>query len=354
MLTRFAVASLALALLVPPLRPAPVSAQVEIAARAATITFGGRLHMQYAHSSMDAADNDFLIRRARMIAEVRVNDFMSGRVQPDFAGGGAALKDAYVSLDFSEAFELTLGQFKRPFDIFELASSTDLSLIERDGRVEGLSACAGVGSICSYSRFTEALGYSDRDLGVRVSGASGTLGYQASLTNGTGADTPDENDRKSVSGRVTWSATDRVRVSGQIGLHDYVDAAGDATAVAFGGDVEVGTWREGLHVQAAFVAGDNWRALDPQLDPATFLTWQAVASYYHPLAGDRIAAVEPLARMSWGDPDRDADDDGGILLTPGVMLYVLGRNRIGVNLDYYAPQSGSSELSLKVQSYLYF
>ena len=354
MLARFTVACFALASLLSSLLPVSIAAQLEINARGATITFGGRLQTQYAHSSLDGADNDFFTRRARMIAEVRVNDFLSGRVQPDFAGGGAALKDAYVTLDFSEAFALTIGQFKRPFDIFELASSTDLSLIERDGRIEGLSACTGVGSICSYSRFTEALDYSDRDMGVRIAGGSGALSYQASLTNGTGGDAPDENDRKSVSGRVTWAATERVSVSGQVGLHDYVDPGGDATAVAFGADVEVGAWRDGFHLQAAVVGGDNWLALDPQLDPATFLTWQGVASFYYPLQGERIVGVEPLARVSWGDPSLDADDDSGILLTPGVMLYVLGRNKIGLNVDYFAPQTGSSELSLKVQSFLYF
>ena len=360
MLARFAAHPVAPALvsvgvsLLSALLPAPAAGQFEIDARAATITFGGRFHMQYAHSSMEAAENDFFMRRARLIADITVNDFLSGRVQPDFAGGGAELKDAYVTLDFSEAFALTFGRFKRPFDSFELASSTDLSLIERDGRVEGLTACSGVGSICSYSRFTEALGYSDRDMGVRIAGGSGALSYQAAVTNGTGDET-DENDRKSASGRVTWAATESVSVSGQVALHDYVDPVGDdATAAAFGADVEIGTWRSGLHVQAALVAGDNWLALDPQLDPATFLTWQGVASYYHPLDGARFVGVEPLARVSWGDPNLDADDDSGILLTPGVMLYVLGRNKIGVNLDYYAPQTGSSELSFKVQSFLYF
>jgi hypothetical protein len=350
MLARLLGALLALTVAAPTL----AGAQVEIRARAATITFGGRLQTQYSLSSIDGADNDFFTRRARLIAEVRINDFLSGRVQPDFAGGGAALKDAYVTLSFSDAVELTLGQFKRSFDLFELASSTDLSLIERDGRVEGLSTCGGVGSICSYSRFTERLGFSDRDMGARVSGASGRVSYQASLTNGTGGDTPDENDAKSVSGRVTFEATEDVRVSGQVGLHDYVDAVGNATALAFGGDVEIGTWRDGLLVQAALVAGDNWEALDAQLDPASFLAVQGVASYYHPLGGGRFAAVEPLARISYGDPDTAAGDDGGLLVTPGVMLYVMGRNKIGVNLDYYAPQSGSEELSLKIQSFLYF
>ena len=349
MLARLVVASLALAVL-----PAAAVAQIEIDARAASITLGGRLQTQYAHASVEAAENDFLLRRARLAADVAVSDFFGGRVQVDFAGGGAALKDAYVALDFSDAFEIRIGQFKRAFDLFELASSTDLSLIERDGRIEGLAVCAGVGSICSYSRFTEALGYSDRDQGVLLSGASGRLAYGASFTNGTGGDTPDENDRKSASGRLALAATETVQVGAQIGLHDYVAPDGDATAIAYGGDVQVGTWRDGLLFMGSVVAGDNWLSLDPQLDPATFLAWQGMLSYYHPLDGERIQAVEPLVRASYGDPDTSAEDDGGILLTPGLMLYVMGRNKIGVNLDYYSPRSGGSEWSLKAQAFLYF
>ncbi len=351
MLFRLAAATLVLAALA----PAAAHAQLEINARAANITFGGRLQTQYSISSVDAANNDFFVRRARMIAEVRVNDFLSGRVQPDFAGGAIALKDAYVQLDFSESFAVTMGQFKRTFDVFELASSTDLSLIERDGRIEGLSTCTGVGSICSYSRFTESLGYSDRDLGIRVHGSSGQLSYQASLTNGQGADTPDQNDAKSASGRLTYELNEDVRISGQLALHDYIDPnAENATAVAFGGDVEIGGYRDGLLVQAALIAGDNWRSLDAQLDPASFLTFQGFASYYVPIEGNRFIAVEPLIRLSYGDPDTGAADDSGILITPGVMLYILGRNKIGVNLDYYSPQNGAEEFSLKVQSFLYF
>lgn len=350
MLARLAVASLALVALV----PGAAAGQIEIDARAASITVGGRVQTQYALSSIAAAENDFFLRRARLVADVAVNDFFGGRVQADFAGGDAALKDAYVTLDFSDAFAVSFGQFKRSFDIFELASSTDLSLIERDGRIEGLAVCTGVGSICSYSRFTEALGHSDRDQGVRVSGTSGRVGYQGSFTNGTGGDTPDENDTKSAAGRLTFAATDNVQISGQVGLHDYVAPDGNATAVAFGGDVQVGEWRDGLLFMGSVVAGDNWLVLDPALDPATFLTWQGVLSYYHPLEGERFAGVEPVVRASYGDPDTGVEDDSGILLTPGLMLYVLGRNKIGVNLDYYTPQSGSSEWSLKAQAYLYF
>ena len=54
-------------------------------------------------------------------------------------------EDAYVRLTFGSGFRATIGQFKRPFDVFELTSSTQTLVIERAGGVDGVSACAGPG-----------------------------------------------------------------------------------------------------------------------------------------------------------------------------------------------------------------
>jgi hypothetical protein len=144
-------------------------------------------------------------------------------------------------------------------------------------------------------------------------------------------------------------------VSGQVALHDYVDpAAEDANAVAFGGDLQYGTWRDGLLVQGGLVLGDNWE-LDPVTEgPPDFLTLQGVASYYYPVDGERVEGIEPLARLSYGDPNLDADDDAGLLVTPGFMVYVMGRSKIGANLDIYSPSVGDMEFSFKLQTFLYF
>lgn len=331
----------------------PVHAQVDISARAANIRIGGRLHSQYATSSVGSYDDQFFFRRVRIIADVTVSDFFDARVQPDFAGGTAELKDAYVRFNFSPAFQLTMGQFKRAFDIFELSSSTDLSLIERDGRVGGVSYCAGVGGVCSYSRLTEKLGFADRDQGLRVAGGQGRVDYEVTLTNGTGANESEENDAKSYSGRVSLAATDKVTVSGQVALHDYAVDTDNQYASAFGADVQYGSWRDGLLVQAAVVTGENWENLNTALEASTFLAFQAVASYYAARDG-RVTGIEPLVRISYADPDSDSADDGGLIFTPGLMFYVSGKNKVGANLDIWSPQTGDTEFSFKVQSFLYF
>ncbi len=336
------------------LTPAALEAQTTISARAATLTIGGRLHTQYQGSSVDGAVNDFFIRRARIIADAAFNDFLVGRVQTDFAGGGATLLDAYVRMNFDPAFRLYMGQFKRSFDLFELSSSTDLSIFERDGRIPGFSSCTGVGRVCSLSRLTGALGYAGRDTGVKIDGTSGTFMYQATLTNGTGVGTSDINDGKSFSVRAGVAASEDLTVSANVGTQDYLLAGETESAFAWGADLEWGTWRDDLHVQAGVVGGDNWAALDANNDPRDFLAIQIIGSLFRPVDGDRIEGIEPLLRVSVADPAGDIDDDGGTLITPGFMIYFMGKNKIGANLDYYMPQTGDSEFVFRVGAFLYF
>lgn len=334
---------------------AGLEAQTEIFARGATLRIGGRLHTQYFSSFVDEKQSDFFVRRARLIVEGTFTDFITGRFQTDFAFGRARLLDAYIRMNFSDGFQLSFGHLKRAFDIFELASSTDLSLIERTGVVVGYNQCTGVGRLCSYSRLTEGLLLSGRDTGIRVGGSFGRVSYEATITNGTPLAAPDVNNAKSFAGRVSFLATDNVQVSGNATYKDYLDPD-DETAYAFawGGDVQVGTWRDGLLLQVALVAGDNWRSLDAQYVAGKFVTGQVAASYYFPIDNDRIIAIEPIGRISVADPDGTVDADGGTLLTPGVMFYFLGKNKFGFNYDYYRPRTGDSVSSFRFATFLYF
>lgn len=330
-------------------------AQTEITARGASIRVGGRLHAQYQSSSAEGSEADFFIRRARLTLDVTVNDFLSARLMPDFSGGTAELQDAYFRLTFADQFRVSMGQFKRPFDLFELSSSTDMGVIERDGRVDGVDSCSGVGKVCSYGRFSSSLGLGGRDQGILAEVTLDRLSFSAAMTNGTGINTSDDNNDKTYIGRATFSATDKVTVGGALAAKDYVDGDSNEYANIWSLDAQYGGYRGGLLLQGAVLGGDNWKNPDADTgDATTFLAWQAMGSYYFPVSGQRFVGWEPVLRVSAGDPDTALDDDGGLVFTPGLMLYVQGRNRIGVNVDYYTPQTGDAEWSLKIQSFLYF
>ena len=335
-----------------------VEAQVKLNSRAAEITLTGRVHTQFNSTSVAGQPaSQFLIRQARLAVEIEISDLVSGKVEPDFGEGNIALKDAYVRLTFDPAFRATFGQFKRPFDLFQLTSSTEILVVERAGGIGGLDSCNGPGSICSLSQFSEKLSYSDRDIGVMLDGrvAQGRVQFMAAMFNGAGANKPDENGARSFGGRLAVSPVEDLSIAGNFGVHDYVVAgAGTEYAVAFGGDVEYGSYAQGFHVQAGVVAGDNWRNL-VMGQPSTFVTAQGIVAYRVPIAGNRyVSAIEPIGRVSWGDPDNGVSDDDGLLFTPGLVVHFTGRNKIAANIDIWNPAVGDTEWSVKVQSYLHF
>ena len=228
---------------------------------------GGRVHLQLNSASPDGENqSEFLVRRARVWVAGRVNDWIDGAVQVDVSAGSAAARYAFVRLSLNPAMRVSLGQFKRAFDNFELTSSSQILVVERDGNIRGVGSCAGVGGVCSYSRFSEKLLLSSLDVGVLAQGelASGRLGYLVSLTNGPGGNTREENGSKSFSGRLEWLPTDAIKIGANAGVHDYPNGVTgvDAFAEAFAVDVDLGSFEEGLHVQAGIMAGQNWRNLD--------------------------------------------------------------------------------------------
>ena len=341
---------------------AEAAAQLRVSAGAADITFGGRLHLQYSASSVDGEDggpdaiDDVFVRRARLQVNLRMGDLFDARVEPDFGGGGVGvgLADAWARVTFDDAFRISAGQFKRAFSTFELTSSTDSPVIERDGRIEGVANCPGVASVCSFSRLAERLQFDDRDIGLRVEGELGDrVTYLATLTNGEGRNAADVNDGKSFSGRLVVEPVEDLLIAGFAGSHDYLDALGDdERAAAFGADLEWGAFRDGFRLVAGVATGDNWLA-GPDAD---FMAAQGVASFYFPFDDDRsVAGIEPLFRVSLASTeDAGGIDREALLLTPGVALYVVGKNFVSVNLDRYDPDFADSEWSLKVQAYAFF
>jgi hypothetical protein len=297
----------------------PAHAQVEISSKAMSMKINGRVHFQFNHTSVESAQlpTTFFVRRARLSIDVKVNDFVSGRVQPEFGEGVTGLRDAYVRLNFAPGFRT------------------------------------------SFSRFTEKLSYSDRDLGVMVDGALGSSGlqYMASVTNGRGPNNDiDENGSKSFTGRLEYNVG-KLRVGGHVGTHDYPnDSTGtDEFGTAFGADVHWGEYEKpGAHVQAGLVYGDNWKNLTTP-DPSKFASAQVIGAYMFPVTENRfLYGVEPVFRASWGDPDTDVSDDEGWVFTPGVMFHFTGRNKFAVNVDVWTPATGDTEYSLKAQTYLHF
>ena len=343
---------------------APAGAQ-EIKARSgSTVTVGGRVQVQYEASSARDSVSSFSVRRVWVTIDGRVSDRVGGRVQ--FNADGASVLDAYLELSHSPALKIQIGQFKRAMSYFWLAANADLPMIERDARVAGVDHCPGVGGVCSFGQLTGVLGLDTYEPGILATGrlGGGSLGYRVTLTNGEGM-ASDVNNAKSASGRLSFFPAEGTRLSAYLAL-DEIHREGKTMGVpAFGGELEVGSWRNGPHLLVNGLTGRNWKVDDD----ASFTAFQLMALWYRPLESQSLAGVEPMLRFSWastepppfiayrgGGGGSDANGSGnvtGTVITPGFMVYFAGRNGVAANLDLY--RSGEvREWSLKLQAFAFF
>jgi hypothetical protein len=338
---------------------------VEVDSKAQKITFTGRIQPMWSYTSDDGPpSNVFLLRRARMAMKLKINDWVGGMVEADFGQGQTSLKDAYFKAEPAEDFEVIAGQTKRRFDLFELTSSTQILVIERDGRI-------GDRNVASYSWLTEDLGFADRDIGLFLGCklADEMVKIDAAVTNGAGENTTPTIGEKAFQGRVSLTPLKERDLEINLGVSSkpYLKTGTDVGyAAAFEGSVEYGNFDSGTHLQAGLVGGKNWKRYRSLDDKApTFVAAQGILTYKHKLANAKwFESVEPLLRISWADPDGDTDKDDGLLLTPGVNLFVVSRTRLSFNADIYMPSEddipattldeSATALGVKVASWIYF
>ena len=330
----------------------PVAAQEIRARTGSSVVLGGRVQVQYEAPSVEGQAGTFFVRRAWVTMDGTVSDRVGGRVQ--FDAQGSAVLEAYLELKPSDAFQVQIGQFKRGMSYFWLVANSDLPVIERNARVTGVDHCPGVGGVCSFGQFTGSLGLDNYEPGLLMTGrlAGRRVGYRVTVTNGEGLGRKDVNTSKSVSGRVSTYFTETTRLSAYLALDETLNSRGETMSVpAYGGELEVGTWRQGPHLLVNGLRGRNWK-LD---DDATFSAFQAMAFWYRELPPETgLAGIEPLLRVSWADSGaKEPEEVTGTVITPGLMVYAAGRNGISVNLDLY--RSGDRrDWSLKFQAFTFF
>lgn len=365
-----------------------------ITADAVEIDLSGRVQTQMATSGCSDvpfdADSpcveqvpavDLFLRRVRLSASVEISDLVDAEIQPDFAEvDGVELKDAWGRLSFGPGLRVQVGHFKRPFDGFQLTSSTRILTIERDLDVPGVPGLAAP----SLDELTTAFRVSDRDVGAMANGSpAGTgLEYWVGLFNGRGPDADgDLNSGKQVVGRLEYT----VRPAGSLPLSVAAAAASTDLPVRGAADppgtrgsglryanyelwAELGDFQPGPHVQAGLVFGDTplqtdaGEPLDPDVpaagrDLGSAMAWQVIGAWRLALGdGGRLAAVEPVLRVTRADPHTGVAADEAWGVTPGVQLFFGGRNKLAINWDrvLYADDATDAVSSFKAQLQVHF
>lgn len=320
------------------------------------IAFDGRAQTQFNTSSVDDVQpTEIILRRLYLGAAVKVNEWVSGKVQVDFAGSRVTLKDAYLKLAFSPGLQLLAGNAYKPFSLLTQTSDTRILPIERGVRIRGLGAVEEQG-------FVSNLDYGERDIGLQLlgtpAGAPLDLEYGAGVFRGPLQGEVGPQDSYQFAARVTGSIMNETRLGIGWSSRDFplppAALGGDPELErghAFEVDLEYGSFSPGWHLLAETAFGD----FDAVGDADFFGAGGWLAFRTEPFSS-RIAYLEPTVRVSYGNPDDSAAPiDGGTLLTPGFNLGFGGLNRLMLNYDVWLPQGdGETESSFKAMFQLAF
>ncbi len=366
----------------------PVTAAAQSNESDLRIKLIGRIQSQFNTTSVNEAElvaaglspspipsSTFEMRRLRFGTEVEYEKWLTGKLEVELAMARLQMRDVFVNFGFDPRFNLRFGQFKKPFSLLQLHSSATWPVIERGVRIRGLSellthtdsTASGTRLLSSFrgtavlpeeQELLEVFGYQNFELGASLHGRAGSFGYTVGAFNGSGSDRPDDTNDKSYAARITYSLPIELPVTlgGALSRREYRVSTRPTiqtnAGTAYEVDVEIGAFRRtGLHVLGEVAFGDNLA-----LDDERFLGAQAIAAWFQPIANSRVDGVEVALRGSYGDPQRDLDDDSAWLLTPGLNVYFSGRNRLMLNWDVFAPASerfdGAS--AVRVQAQVYF
>ena len=173
------------------------------------LTLAGYTQVRYQALEETGKPDGFDIRRARLDVKGNISPYWGYRVQFDLAGTPKLL-DAYVDLKVNDYFNFTFGQAKIPFSLENLASSTQLLLIDRSQVVEALTA-----------RGKDVGGNQNgRDIGVQLGGTllklknRPVVDYRLGVYNGAGINVADNNERKDYAARLIVHPVAGLDISG--------------------------------------------------------------------------------------------------------------------------------------------
>jgi Phosphate-selective porin O and P len=341
--------------LVTSLVTAPASAQIFTFSSpdsSARLTLGGRVQTIFNTTSVEGHPTaQTELRRVRLEAVAQLTPLISGRVQPEFVGERVTLRDAFVRLDFDPALQVIAGQTHKPFGVITPTSDNRILPIEKGVRIRGVQ------DAFEEYNLVGLLGYAERDLGFQLRGeprnAPLGLTYSAGVYNGPAMDQAPLESTWAATARVTARPVSGMRLGASWARIDHVlEETADETiqtreGQAWEADVELGSERGGLRVVGEAAYGD----FDP-FAGAHFFGAQGWLAYRTGRMSRSVSAVEPLLRVSYGDPDVEDDADvnparGGTLITPGVNLWLGGLSRFALNVEVWDPEEGETVHSFK-------
>jgi phosphate-selective porin OprO/OprP len=255
------------------------------------------------------------IRRARLDFRGNVAPMWEYRLQADFANV-PKIVDVYAGFMPYDFLKFQVGQYKLPFSLENITSSSLLLSIERSQVVEALVA-----------RNKDVIGNQNgRDIGLEVYGSlfkfkeRFLIDYFAGVFNGVGMNTTENNKPKDFCGRLLFHPAEGLDVGGATYIgYDRIgtDAPKDQIRNRFGGELSY-TWKN-LSIRGEYIEGQ-----DAAVKKSGYY---AQATYF-------IFAkkLQVLAKYDSFDPDKDKNIS--VYYIGGINYYFNDSSKISVNYTY--------------------
>ncbi len=266
---------------------------------------------QYDHK--ENATDGFKIRRARVGLNGEILKDLHYKLQIDTVKSPILL-DAQIEIQFSPYLKLSLGQFKVPFSLENLTSSSALDTINRSQTVEKL--CPG--------RDIEAKG---RDIGITIGGQFSKIEYFFGIFNGSGIDRKDTDDKKDFAGRLAFYPVRFLSLGFSYYNGLYSSAPGDPAVERDRTGVEL------FFVQGRFsLKGEYISAEDDKIS----------GNGCYLQAGYELLPEKLQTIFKYDSLDRDKDVQGDRIdvMTLGLNWFLSKKTKLQINYEYHGKESG--------------
>jgi len=267
-------------------------------------------YVQTMYSSGEDSIDGFRIRRARLKLKGEILKNLHYNLQID-AVKSPCLIDATVEFPFSPLANLVFGQFKVPFSLENLTSSSSLDTINRSQTVDKL--CPG--------RDIRASG---RDIGLAVNGQFKNLEYTLGIFNGSGINQQDNNENKDISARMVFSPFESLSlgISHYNGRYSPEEGAESVLKKRTGLETSAVIGRFSLKSEIVF-------ARDADINKAG---WYFQGGFFP------SKPIQMVIRYDSLDRDTAADGDRISVLTFGLNYFFSKKTKLQVNYEFHGEE----------------
>ena len=262
-------------------------------------------YIQSRYSVDKDSGNGFQVKRARGKFSGNISENIRYSLLFDLVDDkkGSNLADAYIDIVHLPQAKMRIGQFKTPFSMEYLTSSTKWDTIELAQVVSKLS--------------------SKRDVGVQLSGdISELLGYSVGIFNGTGSNVAEENKRKDFVLRGVVKPVKELL----LGISHYEGWSGeeDENRTKRRTGAQLGYSNDLISIKGEFIFGKN--------SEISTYGWYAQAGHTLPVSPGRGSQkLQTIIKYDSYDPDRDKEEDKADIITVGLNWFITKNAKVQIN-----------------------